>query len=71
VKKSDLTVIVSLFLVLTLISTGISGFIQVKLDLHRLVIHKYSAYSTLALAFIHVVLHFKRLIQYIKGVLRK
>ena len=70
-KKSDLTLIVCLLLILTLIINGISGFIQVRLDLHRTTIHKYSAYSTLSLSLIHIVLHFNKLITYIKNVLRR
>ena len=70
-KKSDLTLIVCLLLILTLIINGISGFIQVRLDLHRTTIHKYSAYSTLSLSLIHIVLHFNKLIAYIKNVLRR
>jgi len=71
VKKSDVCLIICLFLILMLMSTGISGFIQVKLDLHRTTIHKFSAYSTLSLAAIHVSLHFKEIINRVKNLFRR
>lgn len=70
-KKSDVCLIICLFLILMLISTGISGFIQVKLDLHRTTIHKFSAYSTLSLAAIHVLLHLKEIIKRVKIVFKR
>ena len=70
-KKSDVCLIIFLFLILMLISTGISGFIQVKLDLHRTTIHKFSAYSTLSLAAIHVLLHLKEIIKRVKIVFKR
>jgi len=71
VKKSNVSIIVCLLLILMLMSTGISGFIQVKLDLHRTTIHKFSAYSTLSLAAIHVLLHFKEIINRVKIVFKR
>ena len=70
-KKSNVSIIVCLLLILMLMSTGISGFIQVKLDLHRTTIHKFSAYSTLSLAAIHVLLHFKEIINRVKIVFKR
>lgn len=70
-KKSDVCLIIFIFLILMLISTGISGFIQVKLDLHRTTIHKFSAYSTLSLAAIHVLLHLKEIIKRVKIVFKR
>ena len=70
-KKSDVCLIICLFLILMLISTGISGFIQVKLDLHRTTIHKFSAYSTLSLAAIHALLHLKEIIKRVKIVFKR
>jgi len=78
VKKSDVCLIMCLFLILMLMSTGISGFIQVKLDLHRTTIHKFSAYATLSLAAIHdlsptihVSLHFKEILNRVKNLFRR
>ena len=70
-KKSDVCLIIFIFLILMLISTGISGFIQVKLDLHRTTIHKFSAYSTLSLAAIHVLLHFEEIVNRVKNVFKR
>ncbi len=70
-KKSNVGLIVCLLLLLMLMTTGISGFIQVKLDLHRTTIHKFSAYSTLALAAIHILLHFKEIIKRVKNVFKR
>jgi hypothetical protein len=71
VKKSDVCLIICLFLILMLMSTGISGFIQVKLDLHRTTIHKFSAYFTLSLAAIHVLLHFEEIVNRVKNVFKR
>lgn len=70
-KKSDVCLIVCLFLILLLMGTGISGFIQVKLDLHRTTIHKFSAYATLSLAAIHIILHFKEIINRVKNLFKR
>ncbi len=70
-KKSDVCLIICLFLILMLMSTGISGFIQVKLDLHRMTIHKFSAYFTLSLAAIHVLLHFEEIVNRVKNVFKR
>ena len=69
-KKSDFFLVICLFLILMLMSTGISGFIQVKLDLHRTTIHKFSAYFTLSLAAIHVLLHFKEIVNRVKNLFK-
>ena len=70
-KKSDVCLIVCLSLILLLMSTGISGLIQVKLDLHRTTIHKFSAYATLSLAAVHILLHVKEIINRIKHLFKR
>ena len=70
-KKSDVSLIICLFLIMMLMSTGISGVIQVKLDLHRTTIHKYSAYSTLSLSAIHILLHFKEIIKRARNLFKR
>lgn len=70
-KKSDAGLIVCLLLMLMLASTGMSGFIQVKLDLHRITIHKYSAYAALLLAAVHVLLHLKGMINRVRNLFKR
>ena len=70
-KKPDISFIVCFLLILALVVTGISGFIQVKLDLHRTTIHKFSAYSTLSLSLVHILINFRKFINYVKNAFRK
>ena len=70
-KKPDISFIVCFLLILALVITGISGFIQVKLDLHRTTIHKFSAYSTLSLSLVHILINFRKFINYVKNAFRK
>ncbi len=70
-KKPDISFIVCFLLILALAVTGISGFIQVKLDLHRTTIHKFSAYSTLSLSLVHILINFRKFINYAKKAFRK
>lgn len=46
--------------------TGLTGYLQVRLDLHRFVFHKYLAYTTLILTLLHVGLHWNRIRGYVK-----
>lgn len=70
-RKSEAGLMVCLFLILMLVSTGISGYIQVKLDLHRSTIHTYSAYTALSLAAVHVLLHLKGMVNRIKNLFKR
>ena len=57
-----------LFLCIAL--TGLTGYLQVKLDIHRFVFHKYLAYSTLSLTLLHILLNWKKVWGYVKRLLR-
>ncbi len=60
-KKLFLNYIISLLLLFSIIVTAILGLIQSKFELHRFVPHKYAAYITLFLTFIHLCFNFKKL----------
>jgi hypothetical protein len=57
-----------LFLCIAL--TGLTGYLQVKLDIHRFVVHKYLAYSSLSLTFLHILINWKKVWGYVKRLLR-
>lgn len=40
--------------------TGLTGYLQVKLDLHRFVLHKYAAYGSLILTLMHTLINWKK-----------
>jgi len=41
--------------------TGLAGYIQTKLDLHRFVLHKYFAYCTLCITVLHVAANWRKI----------
>ena len=57
-----LGVIVSLGLLTALVLTFLTGFVAAALDLNRFAYHKYAAYAAVALAAVHVVLHWRMLV---------
>ena len=63
--------VVGLLLVFAVASTGMTGLIQAKLDLHGFVPHRYFAYSTIFLAFVHVLLNFRNITRYLKSKITK
>src|SRR5688572_193927 len=60
--RKRLGVIISLGLLLGLALTFLTGFIAAALDLNRFAYHKYAAYAFIALALVHVVLHWRVLV---------
>ncbi|MCP4717524.1 MAG: hypothetical protein GY868_20575 [Deltaproteobacteria bacterium] len=65
-QRSDMRVVISLLLLLVAALTGLTGYLQVRLDLHRFVPHKYLAYSTLLLIALHVGLNAGKMIGVVK-----
>jgi hypothetical protein len=61
VLRKRLGVAVSLGLLLILSATFLTGFVTAALDLNRFAYHKYAAYLAIALAAVHVVLHWRSL----------
>ncbi|MBA2448336.1 MAG: SagB/ThcOx family dehydrogenase [Chloroflexi bacterium] len=59
--RKRLGVSVSLGLLLILGATFLTGFVAAALDLNRFAYHKYAAYLAIALAAVHVVLHWRSL----------
>ena len=66
-SRRDLNYIVSILLLLSVVVTGILGYIQSELELRRFVPHRYAAYTTLCLAGVHLYLNFGRLWRYLRG----
>jgi SagB-type dehydrogenase family enzyme len=60
--RKRLGVLVSLGLLAALVLTFLTGFIASALDLNRFTYHKYLAYFAVALAAVHVVLHWRSLV---------
>lgn len=59
-RRFNTTVSLALIVVLTL--TFLTGFVAAALDLNRFAYHKYAAYAAIALALVHVVLHWRTLV---------
>ena len=55
-RRTDWSAILSLVLLGSVLVTAGFGLVQSNLDLHKFRLHKYSAYLTLFLAAIHVLL---------------
>jgi hypothetical protein len=62
---NDVKYLVSLLLIPVVLSTGITGLIQVKLDLHHFIYHRYLAYGTLVLSGFHLIFNFGKLYRYL------
>lgn len=60
--RQRFSVIVSLLLLIVISVTFLSGFISASLDLNRFILHRYAAYATIAIATVHVALHWRLLI---------
>jgi hypothetical protein len=71
VKREDINYIVSFLLLLSIIITGMTGYIQSQLELRRFVPHRYFAYVTLGLAAIHVCLNAGKLWRYARRKLKR
>ena len=65
-KRGDITIILSLLLLVSLAVTGLLGYIQSELELRRFVPHRYFAYATLILAGIHVALHWRKVWRFLR-----
>lgn len=70
-KREDFSYAVSFLLLLSVVITGMTGYIQSQLELRRFVPHRYFAYTTVALAAVHVYLNAGRLLRYVRRKSRK
>lgn len=64
--RKRLGVLVSLGLLLAVLVTFLTGFVAAALDLNRFVLHKYAAYAAIALAAVHVALHWRSLVAQVR-----
>jgi hypothetical protein len=70
-RRETFQYIVGLLLILSVIMTGLLGYVQSQLELRKFVPHRYFAYTTLCLATLHVYLNWKKLWSYIRRLFRK
>ena len=56
-KHTDVNYFISVLLLLSVVTTGVSGYIQSQLELRKFSPHRYFAYVTLFLAAVHVSLN--------------
>ncbi len=66
-KRWDFSFASCMLLCVCVAGAGLTGYLQVQLDLHRFVFHKYLAYASLVLMIIHMAFNWKK----ITGSLRK
>jgi len=65
-KREDINYAISFGLLLSIIITGVTGYIQSQLELRKFVPHRYFAYVTLSLAVVHVFLNAPKVWRYIR-----
>ena len=65
-KRVDLNYAISILLLLAIIFTGLSGYVQSQLDLRKFVPHRYAAYVTLCLTAVHVSLNATKVWKYLR-----
>jgi hypothetical protein len=70
-KRSDVSYIVSILLLISLTVTAALGYIQSQLELRKFVPHRYFAYTTLSLAVVHLYFNFGKIVKYLRHVGRK
>lgn len=65
-KRIGINYTVSILLLLSIIMTGLTGYIQAQLELRRFIPHRYFAYLTLFLTAIHVCLNWSKVWRYLR-----
>jgi len=65
-KREDINYAISFGLLLSIIITGVTGYIQSQLELRKFVPHRYFAYVTLSLGAVHVCLNAPKVWRYIR-----
>jgi hypothetical protein len=69
-SRKDLHYLISILLICSVSVTGVLGYIQSELELRKFVPHRYFAYTTLSLAFVHVLLNGGKIVKYLRTKLR-
>ncbi len=62
--------VISVLLLACIAVAGLTGYLQVRLDLHRFVLHRYFAYAGLLLTAVHCMINGSRIAGYLR-LLRK
>ncbi len=70
-KRRDVNYLISILLILSIIVTGMLGYIQSELEIRKFFPHRYAAYTTLTLASIHIYLNFGKIWRYLKRIFSK
>lgn len=70
-KREDIHYLISILLIVAISITGISGYVQSRLELRRFVPHRYFAYATLLLTALHVFLNWRKVWRYLYRQFRK
>ena len=70
VRRPNVSLLLCAALFACIALTGLTGYVQVRFDLHRFIFHKYLAYTSLILTGLHVVYNWKKVAGYIKALLR-
>jgi hypothetical protein len=65
-NRTDFNYAVSIILLLAVSTTGITGFIQSQLDLHKFIPHTYTCYFTLFMTAVHISLKWSSVWRYLK-----
>jgi multisubunit Na+/H+ antiporter MnhE subunit len=66
-KRITLNYLLSGVLFLSILITALLGYIQSELELRKFIPHRYSAYLTLILLFIHIIQNGSKVIRYFLG----
>jgi len=64
--RLDLSFTLCVLLFICIGVTGLTGYLQVRLDLHRFVLHKYFAYASLIFTCLHMLINRTKIKAYMK-----
>lgn len=66
VRRFNINFLVCVLLFFCIGVTGFTGYLQVRLDLHRFIFHKYFAYASLIFTCLHLLFNWKTIKTYLK-----
>jgi hypothetical protein len=64
--RLDINFLICVLLFFCIGVTGFTGYLQVRLDLHRFVFHKYFAYASLIFTCLHMLINWKKIKAFIR-----
>ena len=70
-KRTDINYSITILLLISIVITASTGYIQSQLELRKFIPHRYFAYTTLILAALHIAINAGKLLRYIRQRFKK